>query len=200
VSTSIPYIAPGEPAHPEASTRHPGALGIDAGLPGYEESGDMSALRPRIQTALLLLDTPDDPAAAPPHDYPGSRILDAISERVTRLQDAFMDELGAALEGIGVDGNDKLTLCLDDNARLTVKGEHPHGEALNSLLAARPRLSEAFTEIAVQSALLRDLRNLQQTALHASSEDNYMALAATHGGSLYQLSLKGDMNHFYFTR
>ena len=94
----------------------------------------------------------------------------------------------------------ELTLRLDEQAILTVAGEHPDCEVISALLSRHPEFSAAFTEIAAQSAALRDLRSLRTMVLYASSAHSYSVLASGPGETVYQVSLKGDMNHFYFTR
>jgi hypothetical protein len=94
----------------------------------------------------------------------------------------------------------KLALRLNDDIRLVVAGEHPDAQAINELLSNDKELVEGFVEIAAQSAALRDLRSLRTLTLYDHASDAYPALAAGPGECIYQLSLKGEMNHFYFTR
>lgn len=129
-----------------------------------------------------------------------NRMLDELANTITLLQDDFVDALYEKLRAIGANTSSKLTLRLNDAAQLIVAGEHPDAAAINRLLENERDLIEIFTEIATQSAALRDLRNLHILTLYERSEDAYKALAARPGESFYQLSLKGEMNHFYFTR
>lgn len=151
-------------------------------------SAAFSSILPRLQAALDHM------------DQPGSAMLDVLTDNITRLQDSFMEALYAALKETNADLSAKLTLRLDDQTRLTVTGEHPDCEAISALLALHPEFSAAFTEIAAQSAALRDLRSLRTMVLYASSAHSYSVLASGPGETVYQLSLKGEMNHFYFTR
>lgn len=130
----------------------------------------------------------------------GTDLMESLSANITVLQDHFTDKLYRALKQIGVDTSRKLTLRLDDSATLTLSGDHPEKNAIQSLLGQNPEFSAVFTEIAAQSALLRDLRSLYTMALYERAGDSYSALAASPGECIYQLSLKGEMNHFYFTR
>ena len=111
-----------------------------------------------------------------------------------------MQTFYAKLQGLGVDTSSKLTLRLNDEIRLVVAGEHPDEQIINDLLSSDSALAAAFVEIAAQSAALRDLRALRALTLYDRASDAYAALARGPGECIYQLSLKGEMNHFYFTR
>lgn len=151
-------------------------------------SAAFSSVLPRLQAALDQM------------DQPGAAMLDVLADNITRLQDSFMESLYAGLKEMDADLSAKLTLRLDERAHLTVAGDHPDCEAIGALLSRRPEFSAAFTEIAAQSAALRDLRSLRTMVLYASSAHSYSVLACGPGETVYQVSLKGDMNHFYFRR
>ncbi|MDL2317246.1 hypothetical protein LJC59_09305 [Desulfovibrio sp. OttesenSCG-928-A18] len=129
-----------------------------------------------------------------------ARLADSLSANVARLQEAFIESLYEALSALDVDTGTKLTLRLNNRAVLVLSGEHPDKERIGELLARNPEFGEAFAEIAAQSAALRDLRNLCSLARHVESEAACTALSALPGENMYQVSLKGEMNHFYFTR
>ena len=131
---------------------------------------------------------------------PGYSILDILSGNITDLQDAFTQALYAELSSLDVDFSVKITLRLDASSRLALVGEHPNGESIRALLHDDPELSLAFTEIAAQSAALRDLRSLSVLMAGGGAARSYKELSARPGENSYQISLKGDMNHFYFTR
>jgi hypothetical protein len=162
-------------------------------LRDFEQNSSLDSLRPLLGLALHLLDDAHEQSA-----LPGCRVINAVSESLVRLQDAFLESLATVLAVAG-DGH-KLTLRLDADARLVVGGDHPEATRLRDMLDGKPELAEAFAEIAVQSALLRDLRNLQNTALYATSRDRYMAHALSVPKYAYQMSVKGEMSHFYFSR
>ena len=159
------------------------------------QSAAFSSVVPRLRTAFDLTDGQKKQDADP-----SGHILDMLAGNITLLQDSFMDSLYEKLQNMGVDLSQKLTLRLDDEARLRIAGEHPDEAAINTLLACDPELTTAFMEIAAQSAALRDLRSLRTLTLYDRAADGYSALAAGPGECIYQLSLKGEMNHFYFTR
>jgi len=155
----------------------------------------LSSIMPRLQTAMDLVETPRGLA-----DDPSDRILEMLSSNIALLQDTFMHTFYSKLHSLGVDTSSKLTLRLNDDIRLVVAGEHPDAQAINDLLSNDKELVEGFVEIAAQSAALRDLRSLRTLTLYDHASDAYSALAAGPGECIYQLSLKGEMNHFYFTR
>ena len=155
----------------------------------------LTLIMPRLQTVFERLDAP-----CAQTDESSEQVLDRLSANITLLQDSFMDALYGKLHALGADASIKLTLRLNDEARLVVAGEHPDAEGINLLLATDLELIEAFVEIAAQSAALRDLRSLRTLTLYDRASDAYTALAAGPGECIYQLSLKGEMNHFYFTR
>ena len=147
-----------------------------------------SSILPRLQAALEHM------------EQPGPSMLDTLADNISRLQDSFMEDLYEGLKKMNADTSAKLTLRLDDQARLTVSGEHPDCRTVSDLLSGNPEFSAAFAEIAAQSAALRDLHSLRTMVLYASSPHSYSVLASGPGEMVYQLSLKGDMSHFYFTR
>lgn len=176
------------------------SMANDSSVREFEQSADMAALRPLLSQALCLLDDSGDNTAMPPEALPGYRIILSVSESVGRLQDAFLEALAALLAKSGCDSLLKLTLRLDEQASIRVNDDHPEAARLQAEFDQNPELARSFAEIAVQSALLRDLRNLQNAAVYATSNDSYMALALAAPKSAYQISLKGDMSHFYFSR
>lgn len=147
-----------------------------------------SSVLPRLQAALDFM------------EQPGPGLLETLTDNITRLQDSVIEALYAELKKLKVDLSSKLTLRLDEQAQLTVAGDHPDCEGISGFLALHPEFSAALAEIAAQSAALRDLRSLHTMVLYGSSSHSYSVLSSGPGETVYQLSLKGDMNHFYFTR
>ncbi len=131
-------------------------------------------------------------------DQPGATVLDILTDNIQRLQDAFVDTLYSFFERNAVNLNHKLTLHLNENAMLTVSGDHPEKDRLNSLLPSCTDLATAFMELASQSSALRDLHNLQTMVMHNMASDRPVRLAAPGNDPAYQMSVKGEMNHFYF--
>jgi len=164
-------------------------------LAGNTQTAAISSIMPRLQAAMNLLERPRGYA-----DDPGGRVLEMLSGNITLLQESFMHTLYTKLQRLGVDTSNKLSLRLNDEARLVVTGKHPDEQVINKLLSSDDTLVEAFVEIATQSAALRDLRSLRTLTMYDRASDAYSALAAGPGECIYQLSLKGEMNHFYFTR
>ena len=182
--------APPEAVPPVPFERDTGAFEASAESPLAQaaRSAAFASVLSRLQAGLEHM------------DRPGAGMVDTLSGNITHLQDSFIEALYSRLITINADMSSKLTLRLNDQAQLTVVGEHPDRLAISALFALHTEFSAAFTEIAAQSAALRDLRSLCVMASCASSDLRHFALASEPGEPVYQLSLKGDMNHFYFMR
>lgn len=166
-----------------------------------EKSGqEQSTLAKLTSEAAFSYVLPKLQAAFESIHQPGFSLLDVLAGNVSDLQNAFTDALYVELHDLGVDFSIKMTLRLNRDSRLIVIGEHPHKNAIELLLDSKTELSAAFAEIAAQSAALRDLRSLSIMMARDDAAGSYNAIASTPGENTYQLSLKGDMNHFYFTR
>ena len=99
-----------------------------------------------------------------------------------------------------IDLQDKVTLRLGNDGRLATSGEHPQKEQINAMLAQSPDLAETFKDIASHSELMRDIGNIRKTVSARSQMQQYEATAQDNPMSVYQLSLKGGMSHFFFSR
>lgn len=155
------------------------------------DTASFSTVAPKIQAMLEEIASP------------ASNVVDTLRDNVSRLQDGFVEALYDTLEGQpGISLDTKLTLLLNEGGVLAVAGDHPQQEAINNLLAGTPELSDAFAEIAAQSSALKDIQSLHSTVSGASGLDNYarQSVAGQPGDAVYQISLKGEMNHFYFGR
>ena len=130
----------------------------------------------------------------------GANALDALKERAGALQENFLDRLYTQLDASGIDLQEKVTLRLDNEGQLTTSGEHPQKEQLNAMLAQSPDLAETFKDIASHSELMRDIGNIRKTVSARSQMQQYEATAESNPMSVYQLSLKGGMSHFFFSR
>jgi hypothetical protein len=155
----------------------------------------ISSIMPRLRAAMDLLERPCGHTTTP-----SLKIMEMLSGNISLLQESFMHTFYAKLQQLGVDASIKLSLRLNDDIRLVVAGEHPNKQVINELLSNDSELVESFAEIAAQSAALRDLRSLRALTMHDRASSAYSALAASSGECIYQLSLKGEMSHFYFTR
>lgn len=72
---------------------------------------------------------------------------------------------------------------------------------MQKILDASPELGEAFGEIASQSEIIRDIGNIQRVLSTRGGVAQYAQEDARDTGpSSYQVSLKGAMSHFCFTR
>lgn len=152
------------------------------------DKASLSSLAPKLQNILQAIDHPDN------------NVLQAMSDNISNLQDVFVEAVSQTLGAEGIDLSNKITLRLDQAGELGLTGDHPEKDQIESALAKAPELSSAFREIASQSELLRDVSNISkvigaQTGL-ASYQNSYNQPQET----AYQISLKGEMSHFYFSR
>lgn len=168
-----------------------------------QEKYSFTPLLPKLRSALDELGK-SDTGTVSPVNYSGARpsapLLDRLGNNVLQLQESFTERLYDTMQEWGIDVSAKLTLRLDDEASLCVEGEHPENDRIKEMLLRFPEYSDMFAEIAVQSAMLRDLKNLWIMTMYDKVRDSYAALAASNLRSHYQISLKGEMNHFYFTK
>jgi hypothetical protein len=165
-----------------------------------EQQAELDGIRAGLKNSLAILDRCGPASPAEDAGEAGARVTAMLSESIVRMQDDFLRELCAGLKERGVDASSKLTLRLDEDARLEAVGDGQAGAAAKEVLARRPDLATLFTETAVRAALLRGLHDLCNAVRHERAEDIYAALNAGAGASCYQVSIKGDMSHFYFTR
>jgi len=121
-------------------------------------------------------------------------ILSELEDNVASMQEQFIDEVYAAFSEYKITLSEKITVGLDRGGILTLLAPHPQHEAILAALAMRPFLSTLFSEIAMQSLALRQLRGLYLLA--AAHQQKMPTLPAPLPN--YQFSLKGEMNHFFF--
>ena len=130
----------------------------------------------------------------------GANALDALKERAGALQEDFLDRLYTRLDEGGVDLTEKLTLRLSSEGRLITAGEHPQKDDINAMLAESPDLADTFMDITSHSELIRDIGNIRKTVFARNQVQQYENTAQSNPVSVYQLSLKGGMSHFFFSR
>lgn len=152
------------------------------------DKASLSNMLPRLQNLLAAI------------DRPGDNVLESISENITHLQDAFVDSLYGVASAEDIDFSQKLTMRLDENERLAIMGEHPDKERIEGVLAGHPELSAAFKEISTQSELLRGVSNIGKIIGSQTGLAGYESTLNRQVPSNYQLSLKGEMSHFYFAK
>jgi hypothetical protein len=186
-----PEMPPGEADKAEGGS---GAFSVSD-----EQQAELESILDRLKSALTALDRCGTPSSAD-EEEPGARVTAMLSESIVRMQDDFLGDLCTGLKERGVDFSSKFTLRLDEDARLEAIGDERAGAAAEEILASRPDLTALFTETAVRAALLRGLHDLRNAVRHACAEDIYAALNASAGAGFYQVSIKGDMSHFYFAR
>lgn len=176
-------------AAPSQGTVDPASEVQESSLSRLTDTARFSQVAPKIQAMLEEIASP------------GSNVVDTLRDNVSRLQDGFVDTLYETLDGReGISLDTKLTLFLNAEGMLTACEDHPQQEAINRLLADAPELSSAFAEIASQSSALRDINSLS-SVVASSGLDSYNRQAASQPvEAVYQISLKGEMNHFYFSR
>lgn len=180
-----------------AERARPGSEGqtANADLARLTDNASLSALSPRLRSTLEDI------------SERGGNMLETLEQNVADLQEGFLDGLSARLDAAGVSLDEKLTLSMNDAGSLTMLGDHPHKERIEQALADAPELSSAFGELASQSELIRDIRNLRRVVTARVGAAAYDAVDATTAekasdgtASAYRVSLKGAMSHFYFGR
>jgi hypothetical protein len=181
----------------------------DSPPPAQGEEKGVCAKRKEEESGVLLLRVARDAgfsrlaprlrAVLEQDDPPGNTIFEALAGNILRLQDVFVEALYAILSAHGIDANHKVTLRLED-AALVPAGEHPDKERIRAALAGSPDLSAAFADLASQSIALRDLTSLHRMIHSCLHSDSPAMPPFLPGEPAYQLSLKGEMNHFYFCR
>ncbi len=153
------------------------------------DQAKLSALAPKIQAMF------SKGAGA------GNNVLETLSANVEKLQDGFVDALYATFSGENINLAEKMTLRLDENNMLTVAGDHPEKSRVDAILNDNPALSAAFGEIASQSEVLRDITNINKIMTRQTGMEAYATNSdAGASNAVYQMSLKGEMSHFYFAR
>ncbi|MDR3176243.1 MAG: hypothetical protein LBU06_06910 [Desulfovibrio sp.] len=151
---------------------------------------DLSKILGRLKKFLSHLDL-GEAEAFDVEGAAGSRLILQLSDSLSKLQDDFLETLNDGLERCGADLSAKRTLRLEGAARLVSVGDDPQRREVESLLASDSRLASVFAEISARAFLLRALRELHNAVFRIAPEG---------GAGCYQLSLKGDMSHFYFAK
>uniref|UniRef100_B8DJM1 Uncharacterized protein n=1 Tax=Nitratidesulfovibrio vulgaris (strain DSM 19637 / Miyazaki F) TaxID=883 RepID=B8DJM1_NITV9 len=166
----------------------------DGNLARLTDSASLSALNPKLRSTLEDI------------SERGGNVLETLEQNVSDLQEGFLDTLSDRLDAAGVSLDEKLTLSMDDEGALSVLGDHPDKARIEQALSDAPELSSAFGELASQSELIRDIRSLRRVVTTRVGAAAYDAVGAATtdtaetASSVYRVSLKGAMSHFYFGR
>lgn len=159
------------------------------GLQTVTDQAKLSDVAPRIMALLSEMTGSEN------------NVVDTLSANVEKLQEGFVDALYKTLSEKNFDLSQKMTLRLNSDNTLTVMGDHPEKEYMDAVLAENPALSAAFGEIASQSEVLRDIANINTVMMRQTGMSAYrVPSTARPTNAVYQMSLKGEMSHFYFTR
>lgn len=191
IYTDLPGVMPVTSEAPVQDTREGSAVKTteNGTLQEVTDRAKLSALAPRIQAMF------SDGAG------PDKNVTDTLSANIEKLQDGFVDALYSVLSEENIDLSQKMTLRLDGDSVLTVVGEHPEKNRVNAVLSGCPVLSSAFGEIASQSEVLRDIENINKVITRHTGMEAYTSSGLERSAlSIYQMSMKGDMSHFYFSR
>lgn len=117
-------------------------------------------------------------------------------------QDIFLERLYAALAGEGLRLCDKVSLCLNADGKLVDSNTDERNSAIENALAKDETLALFFAEIAWRSDVLRKLKQLCNLVSIVSSPADKRAQwvggKADEKHDVYQLTIKGEMSHFYF--
>ncbi len=218
--TSHSFSIPANNAHTRHSMLNPElAASATRGKPTLTEGGpDLEKLLEQkgLNSLHRLLRELDVLAA------PEGELVEKIQENILNLQEAFLADFYALYKESGqnkhtvpdqntvpgkhcgagkdspFDAEEKITLRLNQNEELAVLAESTDATRLEAKLAARPELALLFKEIAVQADLMRNLKSISRLLrgeLYSGAE-----YARPPACLLYQLGIKGEMNHFYFAR
>ena len=153
------------------------------------DQAKLSTVAPRIQAILSEVAGEN------------GNVLQTLSSNVDRLQEGFLDTLYTALSDKNISLSEKLTLRLDSGKTLAVAGDHPEKERVEQVLNEQPALCEAFSEIASQSEVMRDIANINKVMTRQTGMEAYASANQVQSSfAVYQMSLKGEMSHFYFSR
>lgn len=174
-----------ENGEPDKSTQAAPTL---SQLSRVTDKASLSSLTPKLQNILQAIDHPDN------------NVLQAMSDNISNLQDVFVEAVSQTLGAEGIDLSNKITLRLDQTGQLGLAGDHPEKGQIEAALAKAPELSSAFREIASQSELLRDVSNISKVIGAQTGLASYQNSYNQPQDSAYQISLKGEMSHFYFSK
>ncbi len=128
----------------------------------------------------------------------GGDVQKTLQRNIEILQEDFLNGLTSGAEAAGLPSDSKITLRLGADGNI-VAGDSPHKETVESMLAESPDLAETFREIAAQSALVRDIRSIRSVVTAHTGLSAYAEMEGSAPSSAYQVSIKGDMSHFYFS-
>ncbi len=129
---------------------------------------------------------------------PENDVIQRLGENVRALQDVFVDLFYKIVADMNVDMSYKVVLRLDKKFFLCVEGDHPNKEKISEALGSEPYISSLFAEIASQSAVLRNLQNICNMLTLSKPVEILGNRLLPPAETKYQVSLKGEMNHFYF--
>lgn len=179
---------PGEILTPESRAAQSMPPAGRESLQDVTDQARLSEIAPRIQAVLSEMAGSEN------------NVLQRLADNIDRLQGGFIDTLYGVLSQGDIDLNQKMTLRLNPEGMLSVAGEHMEKEKVDTILAKNPALSAAFSEIASQSEVLRDITNINKVMTRQTGAEAYAGATQKAPFFFYQMSLKGDMSHFYFSR
>ncbi len=167
--------------------RTPDGTGVD--LARLTDSISLSSIDPKLRAVLEDI------------SVRGGNVVDALEGNINALQEGFVETLHTRLSGAGVSLDDKITLRLGSDDALQLVGNHPDRARIEEVISSSPDLKEAFQEIAGQSELVRDIRNIRKVVGTRGGVAQYEQMAQENSGSAdaYQLSMRGSFSHFYFS-
>ena len=193
MSIAVPYAGKGSAIGTDMPSASPLHNNSDSQSPARNNLQQITA-----QTRLSTL-TPRIEAVLREMTGPSGTLLTALSCNVEALQEGFIEALYSVFVEEKIDLSEKITLRLHAGT-LVVSDEHVHKEQMNAVLASNPDLSAAFREIASQSEILRDIGNITKVMNRQAKETLPISTCDKSIYSVYQMSLKGEMSHFYFAK
>ncbi len=183
-----------------ASRIQPSGVPVHAQTPGTPESSLAAQQDQAVVTRGISLSeiNPRTRAALQKIAEQGGDVQKTLQRNIEVLQEDFLSGLASGIEAAGLPPDSKITLRLGIDGNLAA-GDSPHKDDIEAVLAGSPELGETFREIAAQSALVRDIRSIRSVVTAHTGLSAYAEMEGCAPSSAYQVSIKGDMSHFYFS-
>lgn len=129
-------------------------------------------------------------------------IVPELEALLALSQDVFLERLYARLSSDGLKLCEKVSLCLNTDGELVISNPDERNSALERSLAQDETLALFFAEIAWRSDVLRKLKQLCNLvavgSVRADQRAQWVGGRADEKQNVYQVTIKGEMSHFYF--
>lgn len=185
---------------------------LNGASPGYRQSMDVPpeiAVRPPKTESVAADDA--EPCLSLPESVRselagiGGLAFDTVTELemiIALSQEVFLERLYARLAADELKLCEKVSFCLNADGKLVASNPDEKDNVIEKSLSNDGTLAVFFAEIAWRSELLRNLKKLcELVALGSacpSQRAQWVGSMADEKRSVYQLTIKGEMSHFYF--